>query len=198
MNDPYYETLKHPIVTAEDIRQFTYCPRIIYFRYVARIKPKRTYKMQKGQERHEQTVRVKDVEISDETSKYYNYYLQDTDLGLAAVLDYFESDGVEATPVDIKTGHHAEAQISEHHLAQLIAQAFLLETQLNLLVRKVKVVYTEDNVALTHEFGIDERQRLLKNLKLIQRIITEEILPDPTPHRGKCADCEFWVHCLGV
>lgn len=198
MNDPYYEELKRPIITAEDVRQYVYCPRIIYFRYVQRIRPPRTYKMKKGQEQHEAEIRIKDVELSDTVSKYYNYYLVDKKLGLSAVLDYFESDGNEAVPVDIKTGHYDGESISDHHLAQLLAQSFLLETQLHLLVRKVKVIYTQHSKIFTHEICVDDRLRLFHLIEKIQQIIRNEILPNPTPRRAKCTDCEFWNYCLGV
>jgi len=198
MNDPFYEEVIRPIVTAEDVRQFVYCPRIIYFRYVQRIRPPRTFKMKKGQDQHEEEVRVKDVELSDTVSKYYNYYLIDKKLGLSAILDYFESDGTEATPVDIKTGHYYGDTISDHHLAQLLAQALLLETQLHLLVRYIKVIYTQHEKIFTYEIGIDDRLRLLRHIDQIQQIIQEEDIPQPTSNHAKCKDCEFWIYCLGI
>lgn len=198
MNDPYYERVARPIITAEDVRQFVYCPRIIYFRYVHRIRPQQTYKMQKGQELHEQEVRIKDVEEEAHVSKYYNYYLIDPALGLSATLDYFESDGTEATPVDIKTGHFYGEGISEHHLAQLLAQSFLLESQLNLLVRRVKVIYTQHEQIFTHEITITDRLKLLRLVDDIQEIIQEERIPRCTPHAAKCADCEFVPYCRGI
>ena len=154
--------------------------------------------MQKGQDQHQEEIRVKDVEVSESYSKYYNYYLVDARLGLSAMLDYFESDGTEAVPVDVKTGHSDEDAISEHHLAQLLAQSFLLETKLNLLVQMVKVIYTQHSKVYTHEIKVEDRLQLLRTIDQMQEIIQKEILPTPTAHRAKCADCEFWNYCLGI
>ncbi|MHA1808032.1 MAG: hypothetical protein ACXQTM_06470, partial [Methanosarcinales archaeon] len=42
-----------PVFSVEDVRQFVYCPRIIYFRYVIRGIPRQTVKMRRGSDRHE-------------------------------------------------------------------------------------------------------------------------------------------------
>ncbi|MFX1521406.1 MAG: hypothetical protein ACFFCD_15970 [Promethearchaeota archaeon] len=43
----------------EDVRQYVYCPRIIYFRYVDQTPVQMTIKMEKGVEDHEKHLRGK-------------------------------------------------------------------------------------------------------------------------------------------
>ncbi|MHA1209513.1 MAG: CRISPR-associated protein Cas4 [Candidatus Freyarchaeota archaeon] len=92
------------IFTAEDIRQYAYCKRKPYFRYVLRKGFKPSVKMVRGDRVHQETCRAKRVERGGGTSRYYNVYLRSETLGLAAIIDYFEYDGKEITLVDVKTG----------------------------------------------------------------------------------------------
>ncbi|NHI93719.1 MAG: CRISPR-associated protein Cas4 [Candidatus Lokiarchaeota archaeon] len=181
--------------TAEDMRQYVYCPRIIYFRHVMRIQPERTYKMERGEEIHD-AIRKKNPELDGQIQKYYNIYLKDVKFGLVALLDYLEYYENEAIPVDIKTGKHVEQKISDHHLAQLIVQAILVESQLGLLVQKVKVWYLKENKEFIHEIDIEDKRKVLSHLKEMKKILIEEIIPKPVEDAAKCRDCEFWRYCL--
>lgn len=181
--------------TAEDMRQYVYCPRIIYFRHVMRIQPERTYKMERGEEIHD-AIRKKNPELDGQIQKYYNIYLKDKKLGLVALLDYIEYDNDEAIPVDIKTGKHVQHDISEHHLAQLIVQAILVESKLGILVQKVKVWYLKENKEFSHEITMEDKRKILSHLNEMKEILLKEIPPKPVKDVAKCRDCEFWRYCL--
>ena len=182
-------------LTSEDMRQFVYCPRIIYFRYVMKIRLQSTYKMTRGEEIHEQEIRKKTSYKDGSFTKYYNLYIKDKELNIAAILDYLEFDGTEGIPVDIKTGHCYQNPISDHHLAQLLFQAILVERKFNLAVRKVKVVYKKDNLEHSYDISVEDKVKIFKNISKMRSIIEGEVIPSPTPTVAKCTDCEFWNYC---
>jgi len=117
------------IFTAEDIRQYAYCKRKPYFRYVLRKGFKPSVKMVRGDRVHQETCRAKRVERGGGTSRYYNVYLRSETLGLAAIIDYFEYDGKEITLVDVKTG--SSDKIPKGYYLQMAALALLVEVCLD-------------------------------------------------------------------
>ena len=182
-------------LTAEDMRQFVYCPRIIYFRYVMLIQPESTFKMQRGEEVHQKGVRSKSKEVDGIVEKYYNLFLKDADLNIASLLDYLEFNGTEAIPVDIKTGHCYQDPISDHHLAQLIFQALIVEKNFKVPVMKVKVIYTKEKSERTYAFSVVDKLKILKNIEKIRKMVQTEVIPPPVLDAAKCTDCEFWRYC---
>ncbi|MHA1315815.1 MAG: CRISPR-associated protein Cas4, partial [Candidatus Helarchaeota archaeon] len=199
MSGMKHHPLEKIVFTAEDVRQFTYCPRIIYFRYVMNVNmPPRTYKMEKGIEKHEKDVRNFKSPPESSPQKYANIYLKDERVGLIALLDFLEVDGDEAIPIDLKTGKRYQEPISDHHFAQLVAQALLVEACMGQIVRRVRVDYTRLKKVLERQVDVDDKFRVLRDLERMQEIVETEIIPSPTNIEGKCTDCEFWRYCLRV
>ncbi|MHA1797645.1 MAG: CRISPR-associated protein Cas4 [Candidatus Helarchaeota archaeon] len=187
--------LKEIYYTARDIQEYVYCPRFIYFQYVLRIRTEKTYKMEKGGEVHER-FKKSDPELDDSVKIYYDIYLKDEKLGLVAVLDQLQVKEDEAIPVELKTSWRAPEKIADHHLAQVVTQAILVESQMNLLVKKVKVWYMIENKLLTQEISIQDKLKILEILEQIKDIVFTENIPPPTPHESKCVNCEYWCYCL--
>jgi CRISPR/Cas system-associated exonuclease Cas4 (RecB family) len=76
-------------------------------------------------------------------------------------LDYLEFNGTEAIPVDIKTGHCYQDPISDHHLAQLIFQAILVEKNFKVPVMRVKVIYTKEKSERIYTFSVVDKLKIL-------------------------------------
>ena len=203
LNDEQALLVEHEgiMLMAEDIRQYIWCKRIIYFRHVAGIWPMKTYKMERGEEIHEVKARRKSVKVEGAVETYHNIWLQSIKLGFGALLDSFEFNGSEIYPVEIKSGHGPDEEKNrklEHHKYQLVAQALLLEEAFEIPVSRARARYVDAGVDYFVPITIDDKQALMKLLKSIQDIIRLEILPEPTDHQGKCVDCEFWNYCLKV
>lgn len=187
------------MLTAEDLRQFTYCNRILYFRHVMRANVPRTYNMKRGEREHERLARKKRLETtSGGTEKYYNVYLESRMLQLRAVLDCMEFDGTSIVPIELKSGKAPVQGPFEHHVVQLVAEALLLEACHGMIVDHGKLVYTDHQIEVNHPITLEWKQRVIELATRARRIITEEILPRPTRDAGKCKSCEFWLRCLSV
>ncbi|MEJ2250041.1 MAG: CRISPR-associated protein Cas4 [Candidatus Lokiarchaeota archaeon] len=194
-NLPKINLYDKPLIGTEEIRQYVYCPRILYFRHVLHSPMKQTYKMEYGMKKHEklQNIAAKNEEY---IHKYYNIYLTDVESGLVGLIDYFEFDGKEAYPVEIKSGNIPPEGLDNPHKYQVTAQAMLIESNFDFLVKKVKVLYTKEEKTVEYPIGIEDKLKVLEIIQHVYNVISREKIPEPTEDNGKCIDCECKNYCL--
>src|SRR5258708_1612052 len=132
------------LLEVTDLKQYTYCPRIVFYRYcLPRVRPI-TYSMQEGIRSHEEE------ENREERRSLGNYgltqgecafhlALQSTRLGLTGRVDLTiatpsrEAPGAEAIVVEYKL---SEQKAGSHFTLQLAAYALLLEEAWGLPVKR--------------------------------------------------------------
>lgn len=192
-----------PLFTAEDVRQFFYCPRIIYFRYVMRARVRPTLKMERGKEIHREKYRPRSHEREGNVERYYNIYVSSEKFGLACLIDILEVEGEEIRIVEVKTGRIPDdGEISEHQRAQVVAQALLVEEALGRSVKRVGIKYEDKNEGggkiLWVHISDKDRVDVLRALEKMRSIVLMEDIPPPTPFRGRCVDCEYRAYCGDV
>ena len=176
-----------PIFTCEDIRQYYYCPRKIYYRYVLKVRVPETYKMKYGRTVHENAV------IRGDTVK--NVYLYSERLGLVGIIDFLEF--VDADVVDIieiKCSRF-KTKMYEDHKVQLAAQAMLVEDVLGYRVNKIKVINVETGESREIRIMEYHRNMVREALSEMQRIVIDEVIPDPTEDKRRCYGCECKAFC---
>ena len=194
-NNPMINLYDKPYIGTEEIRQYSYCKRKIYFRYIVRAPMKQTYKMEYGTEKHNE-FQKKISKASEAIQKYYNIYLTDSELGLVGLIDYFEFDGKEAYPVEIKTGNIPPDQLENPDKMQITAQAILIEKNFDFLVKKVRVFYSKLNKIVDYPIGIEDKIRVMKIIEEINELLKSEKILEPTKDKRKCIDCECNKYCL--
>ena len=193
---PKIHLYEKPLIGTEEIRQFVYCKRIIYFRHVIHAPMQTTYKMEFGMKKHEQLQKYANKSEEGYSQKYYNIYLTDPNIGLVGLIDYFEYDGKEAYPVEIKSGNIPPGGLDNPHKYQVTAQAILIEKNFDFLVKKVRIVYSKHDNVVDHFISIEDKLTVLKIVDDIRKIIYSEKIPLPTKDTGKCIDCECKNYCL--
>jgi len=204
-----------PVFGSEDFRQYGYCPRKIYFRWVLHVTFPPTTKMKLGLTKHEEAVnaqkeQMKSLEnglVNQENNnshelRYRELKLEDPELGIIAKIDLIELlPGENNTPqviiTELKTGKSMN-RIDYSHLLQLGAQAMVAERQLSLEIAALRIFYVKDRKEITIEFTDEIRGKVLNALKKMRKIVNEEDVPDPTPNKAKCPPCECWKICLRV
>ncbi|TXT64768.1 MAG: putative CRISPR-associated protein Cas4 [Promethearchaeota archaeon] len=192
---PNINLFEKSLIGTEEIRQYIYCKRKIFFRYVLNSPMRQTYKMQYGLEKHEELQKLSN-KSHEKTQKYFNIYLTDSEVGLVGVIDYFEYDGNEAYPIEIKSGNIPPEGMKNPDKYQVAAQALLIERNFDFLVKKVRVFYLKYEKFIEYPIGIEDKLNVLKVIKEIQEMIHSEKIPDPTSHKNKCRDCECNTYCL--
>ncbi len=194
---PKVHLYEQPIIGTEEVRQYSYCKRRIYFRYVLNAPKRETYKMKYGTEEHER-LQKKMGNSEKDIQKYYNIYLTLPKLGLVGLIDYFIFDGHQAFPVEIKTGNIPKGTLNNPDKMQVTAQAILLENNFDFLVNKVKIYYSKSDTMKQYSINGEDKFNVIKKVRAIQNIIISETMPEKTPIENRCRDCECKNYCLGV
>ena len=190
--------------TVTDLKQYTYCPRIVYYTYCLPLIRPTTYKMEAGTRAHEKadkrerrrTLSVYDL---DEGERRFDVWLKSPILGLTGkvdlVIEIAKEDARELIPVEYK---QTRRRIGKHIRLQLAAYGMMLEEVsdgkakrafvYSLLKRKAK------EVRLTKALRRDVRATAGAMREMVKR----EAMPEPPRSRRQCVNCEFRRFCNDV
>jgi len=190
--------------TVTDLKQYTYCPRIVYYTYCLPLIRPTTYKMEAGTRAHEKadkrerrrTLSAYDL---DEGERRFDVWLKSPILGLTGkvdlVIEIAKEDARELIPVEYK---QTRRRIGKHIRLQLAAYGMMLEEVsdgkakrafvYSLLKRKAK------EVRLTKALRRDVRATAGAMREMVKR----EAMPEPPRSRRQCVNCEFRRFCNDV
>lgn len=188
------------ILSAKDIMNFCYCPRIIYYEHVLKIPQATTKKELKGREKYNEfkkkSRRNKIIREFPKLRKIYDTYLRSDKLGIATKLDcvVFDDSKNEGYPIQIK---YAKKPIGlyRQHVLQVILEAALVEEQFAYSVPYgfLKFLLSGNIVKVeTHD-----KSKLFACLEDIKRLIRIESFPNPTTYKKRCVDCCYRKICWG-
>jgi CRISPR-associated exonuclease Cas4 len=194
------------LLEVTDLKQYTCCPRIVFYRYcLPRIRPT-TYTMEEGIRSHQEE------DEREERRHLHTYGLKQGErvfhlahhsrqLGLTGCLDL-----AIATPS--RTDSHASALVVEYKLSeqragahfklQLAAYALLLEEAWGIPVTR-GFLYSiplrqAESIAITPRL----RQRVSHIITAIRQMIEHEQMPPPPSSLHRCPTCEFRRFCNDV
>ncbi len=194
-----------------DIKQYIYCPRVVYFTYVIPLVRPTTGKMDYGKDEHN---RVSELEKRRKLRIYglenggreFHLRLNSKRLGLSGLLDMAIFTDREIIPVEFK---FSTKPPSLNHKYQLTAYAMLLEDhdypqraandeRRTRLVRRAFVHLIP--LKRSYEIQITQSMRdfVKKLLMEIRSMIENEMIPNPTRYKRRCTDCEFKKFCADV
>lgn len=187
-------------LTVSDIKQFLYCARIPFHRYVTRVPAVPTAKMTFGKEAHTRTDRLErrrtlaEFELL-EGERQFHVPLRSDRLGLAGTLDMLVRTPAENIPVEFKDSTDPPGL---NHKYQLVAYALLVEEQFRRVVRRgfIHLIPLKEVV----EYGItpNMRRHVARTLTAMRTVLASDRLPPPPAHPGKCVDCEYRRFCNDV
>ncbi|MBN2386022.1 MAG: CRISPR-associated protein Cas4 [Anaerolineales bacterium] len=184
-----------------DLKQWVYCPRILYYAVCLPDVRPITFKMQAGIEAgHDEEGRESRRSLHtyglDEGRKEFNASLVSDRLGLRGIVDMviWLDDEDEVIPVDYKLSEIA----GTHFKLQLAAYGLMLEEASGLIVKRGFLYSIPRRKA--DEIPIDNRLRdgLTATLDAMHCMLRYETMPEPTPQRAKCAACEFRRFCNDI
>ncbi len=184
-----------------DLKQWAYCPRVVFYLYaIPRLRPE-TFKMEMGAEAHEREHtrakprRLRGLGLPNAT-RFTEVKLQSEQLGLSGKIDLVLREGDQAWPVEYKLSRRLK--IASHYRLQLAAYGLLLEEAWGVQTPE-GFLYSLANrrverIALTKRL----RNQVIRTVAEIRRTVEEEIMPPPTEKRGRCVNCEFRRFCNDV
>ncbi|MGI6092431.1 MAG: CRISPR-associated protein Cas4 [Veillonellaceae bacterium] len=184
-------------VKVTDIKQYIYCPRIIYFLYVCPVNKKTTYKMQAGKEEHfildklerRRTLKRYNLESGE---RVFHAWLNSPRLGLQGKLDLHIISGKDYFPVEFK---FTTRGASLNHKYQLISYALLLEDSFKCNIRFGLLYLVPTQTIIPIEITPNSRLFVHEIIDRIREIVKSERMPEKQKKTEKCRDCEYLRFC---
>jgi CRISPR-associated exonuclease Cas4 len=186
-----------------DLKQYAYCPRLVYYRYCLPTLRPVTYKMEAGTRAHEReraaaarrSLRRFDLQQAE---RFFDVPLFSPDLHLSGRVDLVlvtqEGNLRQAIPVDFKNARRVQPNWKD----QLAAYALLLEACWQLPVKRGFIYLIPNRKAEEVKLGTRAKQRARQLVNEIVHFVQREQTPPPTSRRGRCVDCEYLHFCNDV
>ena len=187
------------LFTVTDLKQYMYCPRILYYQTcLPTIRPT-TYKMQAGIEAHgEERQRASRRSTQwyglAEGARIFDVSVQSSTLGLSGQIDEVVQTAAEMVPIDYKMAQ----RVGYHYKVQLAAYAMMLEETYQTQVQRGIIYLIPSRKANEVPITRTLRQQVLQTLDIMHAIAERETMPVPADWRQRCANCEFRRFCNDV
>lgn len=180
-----------------DLKQYEYCPRIVFYNTVMPVDRKVTVKMERGKE---EELRLDALEKRRNLRRYqlgsgqrhFHVWLDSGALGLSGKLDLLIVSEKGYFPVDFK---YTRGRPHRNHVFQLAGYGLLVEENFRTQVGAGFIYLAPTQEVVTIELNKRLREKTLYMLGEIRSMISDGILPAPTPVRARCEDCEFRNYC---
>ena len=189
-----------------DRKQYAYCPRIVYYRYVLpQVRPL-TYKMEAGIAVHHD-----EIEREERRSlrpyglttgeRFFDVHLWSDVLGVRGRLDMAiavperVAPNAELVTVEYKL---SERTPGRHFKVQLAMYALLLEAAWELPVRRGFIYLIPTRLATAVAITPALRRLALAQIDAIRAMIAHEAMSEPPASRRPCISCEFRRFCNDV
>ncbi|MBI3014726.1 MAG: CRISPR-associated protein Cas4 [Candidatus Tectomicrobia bacterium] len=183
-----------------DLKQYVYCPRVVFYQYVMPVEKKATYKMEHGKIAE---ARIDELEKRRKLQRYhldqgrrrFHVWVQSERLGLSGKLDMLIETDEALYPVDFK---FTEGPPHRNHAHQICGYGLILEDMHGRPVERGFIYLIPQNKVAEIPITGALRQETLDMIEAIRAMIQREMFPDPTPYRNRCEDCEYRNYCRDI
>jgi CRISPR-associated exonuclease Cas4 len=186
--------------TVTDIKQWVYCRRIPFYRYVVPVEVASTYPMERGKDVQAavealERRRVLRAYRLAEGERRFGVWLHSERLGLSGKLDLLIITPNACYPVDFKdTG----GGVRRNHRVQLAAYALLAEDAFARPAPEGFIYLVPSKRVVSVILGEAERAEVRETMQGIGRMIAREEFPPATDVRARCTACEYRNFCRDI
>ena len=183
-----------------DLKQYEYCPRIVFYNTVMPVERKASVKMERGKA---EEFRLDALEKRRTLKRYdlaagerrFHVRLESKRLGLSGKLDLLIISSQGYYPVDFK---YSKGRPHKNHVFQLAGYALLVEEAFQTRVDTgfIYLLPIQEVIAINLSHSL--KQEALTRLTAMRTMIKEQLLPPATEVRSRCEDCEFRNYCGDV
>jgi len=189
-----------PLVNASDLKQYVYCPRIVYYTWVMPVRPGPTYLMERGREIEQEFARLEPRRLLgryglEVAKRHFGLQLTDDQLGLTGRPDLVLEGDDHIAVVEFKA---TASEVAENQKLQLCAYGLLAEAHFHLPCPTGFLILSDRDELVGVELEPRLRQQTLEVVRLAQDVVKKQYCPEPTPVRGRCRQCEYRHFCGDV
>ncbi|MGH9434309.1 MAG: CRISPR-associated protein Cas4 [Terriglobia bacterium] len=186
-----------PLLNVVDVRQFVYCPRVVFYTWVMPVRPPATFLMKRGQKVEEEFARLEPRRTLaryglEDSRRHFSLQMTDSELGLTGKCDLVLEAPDRVAVVEFKATASA---LFENQRVQLAAYALLAERHFHLPCPCGFVILKDRKLMPKVEVGTELREQVMELLGRVRSLIQEPVLPPPTPVRARCTGCEYRNFC---
>lgn len=198
--DPVTEQALTPVLSVNDLKQFLYCPRIVYYHWIMPVHPPTTFLMQRGHRQEERFERLEPRRVLsrygfDEANRHFGLEITAESLGLIGKVDLILEGPERVAVVEFKA---TASRLAENWKLQLCAYALLAEKWFHRPCQAGFVVLNDREECVELELNDVLREQTLSVLKQARALVMRQEFPDPTPVRARCVQCEYRNFCGDV
>lgn len=180
-----------------DLKQFTYCERIVFYQYVMPVEKRATFKMEEGKraeeviDKLEKRRSLREYRLT-EGKRHFHLWLRSERLGLTGKLDLLIESPRGLFPIDFK---FTSGRPQKNHISQLCGYALLAEEVYQEAVTQGFIYLIPRDEAVVVNLSQEQKEETLRLLEAMREMIRAERMPEPTPVRSRCAECEYRNYC---
>ncbi len=187
-----------------DLKQYAYCPRVVFYDYCLPSLRPTTFKMEAGiraQDRvngleERRSLRAYGVETG---TRHFHVSVQSAALGCTGQIDLVVETRDEGRhrliPVDFKLSRKRPGR---HFQLQLACYGLMLEEMWQLPVEEGYLYLIPKKESVRIPLTVRLRNEARRKLAEVREMIVTQRTPPPTKQRAKCVDCEFRRFCNDV
>jgi CRISPR-associated exonuclease Cas4 len=192
------------VFVVTDLKQYTYCPRIVFYTYCLPLLRPTTFKMESGVAAHEEAGkreqrRTLSAYGLEEGKRHFDVWVESSILGLRGrvdmVIEVGEGEEREWIVVDYK---QTLRRAGPHIRRQLAAYGMMLEETWGGTVRRgfvySLVTRKAEEIVLTERLKGEVREVVAAMREMVER----EVMPDAPRSHQPCVNCEFRRFCNDV
>lgn len=188
------------ILNVNDLKQFLYCPRIVYYHWVMPVRPPATFLMQRGtcqESRFEQLEprRVLSRYGFQEATRHFSLEISDESLGLIGKIDLILESPARVAVVEFKA---TASRLAENWKLQLCAYGLLAERHFQRPCPLGFAMLNDSEELIEVELDEALKSQVCSALKQARELVMAQQFPDPTPVRARCVQCEYRNFCGDV
>jgi CRISPR-associated exonuclease Cas4 len=185
------------LVTAGEVKNWFYCRRVVYYRRKMAEASQATFKMEEALRAQDlierlETRRTLAAYGVEDYERRFGVWLNSPELGASGKLDLLLVGPSEAIPVDFKL---TAGDPGENLRMQLALYAALVADRLRLPVSRGFLYRIPDDRLFEVALGSEMQARAVVAVAAVRTMEEDDMLPEPTPIRGRCTDCEYANFC---
>ncbi|WP_447861811.1 CRISPR-associated protein Cas4 [Nitrospira calida] len=188
------------MLRVNDLKQYDYCPRVVYYQYVMPVERKATFKMEHGKaaeiqlDQLERRRGVRRYGLLD-GRRHFQVWLTSDTLGLSSKLDLLIESSSGWYPVDFK---ETTGPARSNHRLQLCGYAMLVEEAYQCSVARGFLYLIPGNRIEPVDLTGELRAETFASLDRIREMILSQRIPPATEVRARCTDREYRNYCGDV
>jgi CRISPR-associated exonuclease Cas4 len=185
---------------ASDLRQYLYCPRVVYFSLVVPVDRVETFKMAEGRDAEREHARLERRRSLaryglDDGIRRYDVRVLCAKLGVSGIVDEVVHGSEGPVPIEVK---RTEGGVALGHKVQLAVYGMALEEESGQSVPRgfVHLLPTKRTCAI----AIDDKLRSAATdvTRRIRAMLASQDIPPAADRPAKCDGCELRCFCNDI